>query len=253
MPTVCSETCVGRIRYLGVLLYDADKIEEAASVPLTTDLYEAQLKVFLDPDDPEVQAQARKDGVPDAWLAAAQASPTYKMAMEWKIAFPLHPEYRTLPMVWYIPPLSPIQAAAEAGKIGFDGDLPDIDKLRIPMKYLANLLTAGDERPVAAALRRMMAMRVFMRGRHVDGFENDAVLEKVGLTKAQVEDMYRYLAIANYEDRFVIPSTHREYAENAYDLRASCGFTFGNGCSDGSSTGSLFGQKPKNQAPKEHV
>jgi nitrate reductase beta subunit len=252
-PTVCSETCVGRIRYLGVLLYDADRIEEAASVPLTTDLYESQLKIFLDPNDPEVQAQARKDGVPEAWLAAAQASPTYKMAMEWKIAFPLHPEYRTLPMVWYIPPLSPIQAAAEAGKIGFDGDLPDIDKLRIPLKYLANMLTAGDERPVAAALRRMAAMRVFMRGRHVDGFENDAVLQKVGLTKAQVEDMYRYMAIANYEDRYVIPSTHREYAENAYDLKASCGFTFGNGCSDGSSTASLFGQKPKNKAPKEHA
>ena len=31
-PTVCSETCVGRIRYLGVLLYDADGIETAASV-----------------------------------------------------------------------------------------------------------------------------------------------------------------------------------------------------------------------------
>ena len=30
-PTVCSETCVGRIRYLGVLLYDADKIEKAAA------------------------------------------------------------------------------------------------------------------------------------------------------------------------------------------------------------------------------
>ncbi len=252
-PTVCSETCVGRIRYLGVLLYDADRIEEAASVPLTTDLYESQLKIFLDPNDPEVQAQARKDGVPDAWLAAAQASPTYKMAMEWKIAFPLHPEYRTLPMVWYIPPLSPIQAAAEAGKIGFDGDLPDVDKLRIPMKYLANLLTAGDERPVAAALRRMAAMRVFMRGRHVEGIENETVLQKVGLTKAQVEDMYRYMAIANYEDRYVIPSTHREYAENAYDLKASCGFTFGNGCSDGTSTASLFGQKPKSKAPKEHV
>ena len=24
-PTVCSETCVGRIRYLGVMLYDADR------------------------------------------------------------------------------------------------------------------------------------------------------------------------------------------------------------------------------------
>ena len=31
-PTVCSETCVGRIRYLGVLLYDADRIGEAAAV-----------------------------------------------------------------------------------------------------------------------------------------------------------------------------------------------------------------------------
>ena len=31
-PTVCSETCVGRIRYLGVVLYDADRIAEAAAV-----------------------------------------------------------------------------------------------------------------------------------------------------------------------------------------------------------------------------
>ena len=48
-PTVCSETCVGRIRYLGVVLYDADRIEEAASVPDEQDLYEAQLDIFLDP------------------------------------------------------------------------------------------------------------------------------------------------------------------------------------------------------------
>ena len=252
-PTVCSETCVGRIRYLGVLLYDADRIEQAASVPLTTDLYQAQLDMFLDPNDPEVLAQARKDGVPEAWLAAAQMSPTYKMAIDWKIAFPLHPEYRTLPMVWYIPPLSPIQAAAEAGRIGFDGQLPDISKLRIPVKYLANLLTAGHERPVVDALERMMAMRVFMRSRHVEGIENADVLGRVGLSRAQVEDMYRYLAIANYEDRYVIPSTHREYAESAFDLKASCGFSFGNGCSDGTSTASLFGQRPKNRAPKEHV
>ena len=45
-PTVCSETCVGRIRYLGVLLYDADGIESAASVEDEQDLYEAQLKHF---------------------------------------------------------------------------------------------------------------------------------------------------------------------------------------------------------------
>ena len=71
-------------------------------------------------------AQARADGVPEAWLEAAKKSPVWKMAMDWKIAFPLHPEYRTLPMVWYVPPLSPIQAAAEAGKMGMDGAMPDV-------------------------------------------------------------------------------------------------------------------------------
>jgi nitrate reductase beta subunit len=43
----------------------------------------------------------------------------------------------------------------------------------------------------------------------------------------------------------VIPTTHREYAEDAYDLRGSCGFSFGNGCSDGTSEPSLFGGKKK--------
>ena len=67
-PTVCSETCVGRIRYLGVVLYDADRIEEAASVPNEQDLYEAQLGIFLNPNDPTVIAQASADGIADNWI-----------------------------------------------------------------------------------------------------------------------------------------------------------------------------------------
>ena len=47
MPTICSETCVGRIRYIGVMLYDADKVKEATSVEDEKDLYESQLTVFL--------------------------------------------------------------------------------------------------------------------------------------------------------------------------------------------------------------
>jgi nitrate reductase beta subunit len=252
-PTVCSETCVGRIRYLGVLLYDADRIEEAASTEREQDLYRAQLDIFLDPNDTAVIDQARRDGVPEAWLDAARRSPTYKMAIEWKIAFPLHPEYRTLPMVWYVPPLSPVQSAAEAGKIGFDGELPDIRKLRIPLRYLANLLTAGDEGPVVRALERLMAMRVHMRARHVESRIDRVVLERVGLTQAQVDDMYHTLAIANYEDRYVIPTSHREYAEDAFDLRNACGFSFGNGCSDGASKTSLFGptRTPAVKTPME--
>ena len=240
-PTVCSETCVGRIRYLGVMLYDADKISEAASVGDTTDLYDAQLGVFLDPNDPEVIRAARAEGIPEDWLSAAKQSPVWKMAMEWKVAFPLHPEYRTLPMVWYIPPLSPIQNAAEAGAIGTDGEMPDVRNLRIPLRYLANMLTAGDEAPVATALERMLAMRAYMRAKTVDGINDEAIAAKVGLNGRMIEDMYKIMALADYEDRFVIPTTHREHVEDAYDLRGGCGFTDSNGCSTGISSGSLFG------------
>ncbi|MEF9996769.1 MAG: 4Fe-4S dicluster domain-containing protein, partial [Burkholderiaceae bacterium] len=249
-PTVCSETCVGRIRYLGVLLYDADRIEEAASVEHDKNLYASQLSIFLDPNDPKVIAQAKKDGVPDAWLAAAKNSPVYKMAVDWRVALPLHPEYRTLPMVWYIPPLSPVQSRAEAGQVAMKGELPDVASLRIPVQYLANMLTAGDPLPVTRALERMMAMRSFMRGRHVDGIDRPAVLEQVGLSVNQVETMYRVMAIANYEDRFVVPTTHREYAENAYDLKGSSGFSFGN---EEAQHGSLFGAKRKVIPIKEQV
>jgi nitrate reductase beta subunit len=241
-PTVCSETCVGRIRYLGVLLYDADRIQEAASVPAEKDLYQAHLDIFLDPNDPKVIEAARKEGIPDSWLEAAVHSPTYKLAIDWKLALPLHPEYRTLPMVWYVPPLSPIQSAAERGRVGMNGELPDIGSLRIPVRYLANLLTAGDEAPVIRALERLMAMRAWRRAKNVDGVEDLAVLKQAGLTVAQAEDMYRYLAIANYEDRFVIPTAHREYANDTFGERGGCGFTFGNGCS-GDSPADLFGQR----------
>jgi nitrate reductase beta subunit len=248
---VCSETCVGRIRYLGVILYDADAISEAASVPDEGDLYEAQLKVFLDPFDPQIQAQARADGVSDAWLEAAKRSPVWRMAMDWKIAFPLHPEFRTLPMVWYVPPLSPIQSAAAKGDLGEVDGMPDVKSLRIPVQYLANLLSAGRTQPIERALERMLAMRAYMRAKTVDGVIVDSIAERVGLTGNDIDEMYRLMAIANYEDRFVIPTAHRETAEDAYQLRGSCGFSFGDGCS-GKTGFNLFGAKqPHGKTPME--
>ncbi len=241
-PTVCSETCVGRIRYLGVMLYDADKIQEAANQEDTQDLYDAQLGVFLDPKDPEVIKAARANGVPEDWIKSAQESPIWKMAMDWKVAFPLHPEYRTLPMVWYIPPLSPIQNAAAAGAIGTDAGMPDVKNLRIPVRYLANMLTAGDEAPIITALERMLAMRSYMRSKTVEGVIDEGIADRVGLSVSLIEDMYKIMALADFEDRFVIPTTHREQVEDAYDLRGGCGFTDTNGCSTGISKGSLFGR-----------
>jgi len=124
-----------------------------------------------------------------------------------------------------------------------------VQQLRIPVKYLANLLTAGDEGPVVRALERMLAMRAYQRSKHVDGRADLSALQQVRLTVPEVEDMYRVMAIANYEDRFVIPSTHREYAENAFNVRGGCGFSFGNGCSEGVSETSLFGSEKKRTIP----
>ena len=235
LPTACSESCVGRIRYNGIILYDTDRIKEAASVEDPQDLYQAQMDIFLDPNDPEVIKQAREDGIPDSWVEAAQKSPIYKLAVDWRVAFPLHPEFRTLPMVWYVPPLSPVQAQIDQGNLPSTDDavIPKVESLRLPVKYLANLLTAGKEEPIVLALKRMIAMRSYYRSLNVEGMSNMAVLDEVGLTEAQVKEMYRYMAIANYEDRYVIPTSHEELRhEDFHAFQGSNGFTFGNeGCS----------------------
>ncbi len=231
MPTICSETCVGRIRYIGVILYDADKVKEAASVEDEKQLYHAQLDIFLDPNDPAVAAAAKEAGIPDEWITAAQRSPIYKMIVDWKIALPLHPEYRTLPMVWYIPPLSPIINTIEGkGSSASANDIfPAIDNMRIPIEYLANLLTAGDTAHIRTTLKKMAAMRSYMRAKQTNKQPDIRLVESLGLSREDIEEMYRLLAIAKYEDRFVIPASHREEVADLYAEQGSCGLAFAGG------------------------
>ncbi|MFI6515462.1 nitrate reductase subunit beta [Spirillospora sp. NPDC050679] len=213
-PTVCSETCVGRLRYLGVMLYDADRIGAAASVPDDRDLYPAQLDCFLDPADPEVAAAAERAGIPHDWIEAARRSPVHALIVDHRVALPLHPEYRTMPMVWYVPPLSPIvDALAGTGHDGEDAAnlFGAIETLRIPVSYLAELFTAGDPAPVEAALRRLAAMRAHMRRVNLGEEVDPAIAARVGMDVGQMERMYRLLALAKYDERYVIPT--------AYDVR----------------------------------
>jgi nitrate reductase beta subunit len=118
-----------------------------------------------------------------------------------------------------------------------------VESLRIPVQYLANLLSAGDTGPVLRALKRMMAMRHYKRSQTVEGVTDTRAIEEVGLSVEQVEEMYRYLAIANYEDRFVIPTSHRELAEDAFPERNGCGFTFGDGCHGSDTKFNLFNSR----------
>ena len=211
LPTVCSETCVGRLRYLGLFLYDADKVLDAASVADEKALYEAQLDLMLDPDDPEVVQAARAAGIPDEWLDAARKSPVYALAKKFRIALPLHPEYRTMPMVWYVPPLSPVvDAVARTGNDGEDANnlFGALESLRIPIAYLAELFTAGDTVVVEGVLRKLAAMRSYMRDVNLGRQTRPEIAEEVGMTEEQLYDMFRLLGIAKYEERYVIPTAY---------------------------------------------
>jgi nitrate reductase / nitrite oxidoreductase, beta subunit len=213
VPTVCAQTCVGRLRYIGVVLYDADRVLAAASVESEQELFEAQKGVLLDPRDPGVIAAAVESGIPEDWVQAAQRSPVYRLIFDFDLALPLHPEYRTLPMVWYIPPLSPIVDAVR--DTGFDGEnagnlFAAVDALRIPIGYLAQLFTAGDPEPVRRVLQRLAAMRSYMRDITLGGSPDEAIAESVGMTGERMQEMYRLLAIAKAEDRYVIPRSHAE-------------------------------------------
>ncbi|MFD0206115.1 MULTISPECIES: nitrate reductase subunit beta [Saccharothrix] len=225
IPTVCSETCVGRLRYIGVLLYDADKVGEAASVKDEKDLYPAQLDVFLNPHDPRVVAEAERAGISGEWIEAAQNSPVYRLIVDYQLALPLHPEYRTMPMVWYVPPLSPVVDVLS--QTGHDGEAVGnlfgaIDALRIPVEYLAELFTAGDVGPVRASLQRLAAMRAHMRQVNLGEDVDDSIAASVRLAPGEIESMYRLLAIAKYEDRYVIPAGAGSDAHRLEALTTGC-------------------------------
>jgi nitrate reductase beta subunit len=134
-------------------------------------------------------------------------------------------------MVWYVPPLSPIVNSLETD--GYEADPDDvfgvIEQLRIPVDYLANLLTAGDSEVIRGVLRRLAAMRGHMRKREVLGEHDDEMAAAVGMSVQDVEDMYRLLAIAKYEDRYVIPQAHTELGERLMQQQGTCGLDFEGG------------------------
>ena len=232
LPTVCAETCVGRLRYIGLVLYDADKVLEAATVTDPRDLLESQRGVFLDPFDPAVVREAEAAGIPRDWVLAAQRSPIWALISTFKVALPLHPEYRTMPMVWYIPPLSPVvDVVAETGE---DAEAATnlfaaIDTLRIPVEYLAELFTAGDTAPVTGVLKKLAAMRSYMRDINMGRDGDPSIPAAVGMTTGEMEAMFRLLAIAKYDERYVIPPAHAEQAHNLEELATECSLDYDGG------------------------
>jgi nitrate reductase beta subunit len=205
----CFHTCVGRIRYLGVLLYDADRLKETATRP-DAELVAAQRELILDPRDPSVVAAARASGISEATLQSARRSPVFRFVKEWGMALPLHAEYRTLPMLFYVPPLLPALAESTNGASDF---FTSLETARLPVRYLASLFAAGNEEVVKAAYRKLMAVRVHRRSRQVGDLEAGAAeraLFQAGLTPTAADEIYRLTSLASMEERVVIPPMARE-------------------------------------------
>ncbi len=226
-PPACFQACPGRIRYMGPILYDMDRVPEVANAP-DDQLVQAQRDIILDPNDPEVIEAAHAAGISETWLEACRRSPVYRMVKEWEIALPLHPEFRTLPALFYVPPESPVRTAAAGAHYDMsnsDSVLPDLDHFRIPIRFLASLFSAGNPEPVRIALARQLAVRAFRRAERVEGRTDGSALERVGLSVEQARAMHRLLALAHYHERFVIPTTKRERTANApYIERGFAGF-----------------------------
>ena len=252
----CMHSCVGRIRYLGVMLYDADKIHQAVSeADNDQELVNRQLNILLNPFSPDVIKEAKENGIADSTIHAAQNSPVYRFVKEWGMALPLHPEYGTLPMLFYVPPLLPVMASlSEANneeqskkmdpiaKFWNDNWIYDtsteelwatIDKARMPLKYMANMFSAGDEDKIKTVLKKLMAVRIYRRWKTVGDISEEkasATLMDVGLTPETADDIFYLTALAKFDDRFVIPAAHREQAiemlEFAGDTKGSVGFGF---------------------------
>lgn len=222
LPTICSETCVGRIRYMGVLFYDMDKVDEVTHTENPQDIYGKMLDVLLDPNDPAVVEEAKKQGIPDQWIAAAQDSPVYRLVKEWQIALPLHAEYRTVPMVWYIPPMSPILRRMEA-----QTEFPDTLSMRIPIAYMAQLFSAGNEDVIRRVLRKLLDVRGYMRLRETK--KSTAQYDTI-YGENTLYDMFRLLSIAKYRDRFNIPTGNNVSREDKEVLQGADGFP---GCEGG--------------------
>ena len=72
-------------------------------------------------------------------------------------------------------------------------------------------------------------MRSYQRRVNLGEERDESIAEAVGMTGEQMDRMYRLLAIAKYEDRYVIPAAHAETAAGLEELATGCSLDYEGG------------------------
>jgi nitrate reductase beta subunit len=89
------------------------------------------------------------------------------LVVKWKLALPLHPEFRTLPMLFYVSPLGPV--LAKTGNGAYDNVasearlgplMSSLERSRIPLRYMASLV-ASFASTLPIALGRLVAIPIW--------------------------------------------------------------------------------------------
>jgi nitrate reductase beta subunit len=159
----------------------------------------------------------------------------FKFVKRWKLGLPLHVEYRTFPMLFYVPPLLPVMSKTSGSTVDTDAKslFSDIEKARAPLAYLGRLFGAGNDGKVRYALRKQMAVRIWRRHLTVGDVTGEVALHALREADCTPEDanaIYELTALASMDERVVVPPMQREQAiemlEDPHEHRQSAGFGF---------------------------
>jgi nitrate reductase beta subunit len=108
-----------------------------------------------------------------------------------------------------------------------------IDECRLPMKYLANLFSAGDELTILKVIKKLYAVRMHRRSSTVNDVPQqvaETILKEAELETETADAIYRLTSLPKVDDRFVIPPMYREVAinmlESTESFKGNQGFGF---------------------------
>ena len=95
--------------------------------------------------------------------------------------------------------------------------------------YLAELFTAGDTGEIDRVLHKLAAMRSYMRDINLGREPQAAIPAAVGMGEEEMYEMYRLLALAKYDDRYVIPTAAQTEAHKLEETATDCPLNFEGG------------------------
>jgi nitrate reductase beta subunit len=143
-------------------------------------------------------------------------------------------------MLFYVPPMLPIQALVNDGRVEATQGNEDpstyfgtLEQARLPLRYMARLFAAGNEAEVAAVYRKLLAVRIYRRAQNVSegtAHEVGQALRLAGITAEQAQAIFELTARPTFDERFVVPPLAREEniesVVDPFTHKAEAGFGF---------------------------